>query len=131
MPTFNPWAALVAAAASFLLGGLWYSHSVFGRIWNREAGRGPEAHQPHPARVFSVSFVFAVVTAVAFAAWLGPAPPVGPAVINGLLAGACLVAASMGITYQFASLSFLMWLIDAGYHVARFALYGLILGLWH
>jgi hypothetical protein len=27
--------------------------------------------------------------------------------------------------------SFLMWLIDGGYHVARFSLFGLILGLWH
>jgi hypothetical protein len=131
MPPVNYWAVLVGAAASFLLGGVWYSHKVFGRIWNREAGRGPEAQQPHPARVFGVSFIFAVINAFAFAVWLGSEPPVAAAVMNGLLAGACFVAASMGITYQFANLSVLMWLIDGGYHVARFAVYGLILGLWH
>ena len=35
------------------------------------------------------------------------------------------------MTYQFANLSLLMWLIDGGYHVARFVLFGLMLGLWH
>jgi hypothetical protein len=131
MPTVNIWAVLVAAAASFLLGGLWYSHKVFGAIWNREAGRGPEAHQPHPAKVFGLSFVFAVINAFAFAVWLGSEPALGPAVNSGLIAGAGFVAASMGITYQFANLSLVMWVIDGGYHIARFALYGLILGLWH
>jgi hypothetical protein len=124
-------AVVVATALSFVLGGLWYSHSVFGRLWNREAGRGKEAWQPHPARVFAVSFVFCLVAATAFAVALGAKPSLETAVLKGLIAGTCLVAASFGMTYQFANLSLLMWLIDGGYHVARFLLFGLVLGLWH
>ncbi len=127
----NFWAAGVAAVAGFVLGGLWYSHRVFGLAWNREAGRGVEAHQPHPPRVFAVSFVFALATAVVFAAALGPKPALAAALQQALLVGAGFVAASLGITYQFANLSLKMSLIDGGYHVARFVVYAVILGLWH
>ncbi len=131
MTDINIWAVLAATVGSFLLGAVWYSHRVFGRLWNREAGRGREAHQPHPARVFAASFVFCAVTAAAFAVWLGPAPAPEAALLKGLIAGAGFVAASLGMTYQFANLSLLLWLIDGGYHIARFVLFGLILGLWH
>jgi hypothetical protein len=127
----NFWAVAVGAVAGFLLGGLWYSHKVFGLIWNREAGRGREAQQPHPPRVFAVSLVFALATAVTFAVCLGPEPALTAALQQGLLVGIGFVAASLGITYQFANLSMTMSLIDGGYHVARFLLYAVILGLWH
>ena len=39
----NYWAVLLAAAPSFVLGGLWYSPRLFGRIWNRENGGQPPA----------------------------------------------------------------------------------------
>jgi hypothetical protein len=72
-----------------------------------------------------------VIAAFAFAVWLGPNPALQTAVLKGLVAGSCFVAASFGINYQFASRSTLMWLIDGGYHTAQFVLFGLVLGLWH
>ena len=45
--------------------------------------------------------------------------------------GACFVATSFGINYQFAQHSLKLWLIDAGYHALQFLLFALILGLWH
>jgi hypothetical protein len=74
--------------------------------------------------------LFCAITAASFAVWLGPSPP-EEALLKGLAAGAGFVAASLGMTYQFANLSLLLWLIDGGYHVARFVLFGLVLGLWH
>lgn len=127
----NFWAVVVGTVAGFVLGGLWYSHKVFGLMWNREAGRGHEAHQPHPPRVFLVSFVFALATALTFAVFLGPAPSLADALQKGLLVGIGIVAASMAITYQFANLSIKLSLIDGGYHVARFMVYAVILGAWH
>ncbi len=46
---------------------------------------------------------------------------------------AVLLAAvsSFGINHQSAQRSFKLWLIDGGYHVAQFAVFGLVLGLWH
>jgi hypothetical protein len=125
----NYWAVLLAAASSFMLGGLWYSPRLFGRIWNRENGGQPPSG--HPARVFGVSFAFSLVAAFAFAGLLGPMPSVQFAMQQGLLVGLGFVAACFGINYQFAQRSTKLWLIDAGYHVAQFALFAVVLGSWH
>ncbi len=125
----NLWAVLMAAVSSFLLGGLWYSPALFGRAWN--VANGGQAQSGHPAKVFGVSFVFSLVTAASFAAWLGAEPPLADALKAGALAGFGLVAASFGINYQFAQRSFKLWLIDGGYHTVQFVLFGLILGSWH
>lgn len=125
------WLAVVAAALSaFVLGGIWYG-PLFKRVWCREAGVDPDGKPAHPGRVFGSAFVLALVAAVAFAMLLGPEPSVTRGVQTGVLAGATLVATSFGINYAFAQRSFTLWLIDGGYHVLQFVLYGLILGLWH
>ena len=124
----NYWAVLVAALSSFLVGGLWYSPVLFGRIWNRENGGQPQAG--HPAKVFGISFAFSLLAAACFAKWLGPAPSLEAALQAGALAGFGFVAASFGINYQFAQRSFTLWLIDGGYNTAQFLLFGLILSLW-
>jgi hypothetical protein len=125
------WAILMAAASSFLLGGLWYSPAVFGTLWNRENGSDPKGQHGHPARVFGVSFVLSLVAAAAFAYWLGPNPSLQTSLSFGLIAGLCFVAACFGVNYQFAQRSTLMWAIDGGYHTLQFLLFGLVLGLWH
>lgn len=131
MSGINFLAVLVAAAASFIVGGLWYSPALFLTAWQRNADDTREPGSGHPVKVFGVSFVFALVAALAFALWLGPKPPLSTALIQGLLAGAGFTATSFGINYQFANRGAIMWLIDGGYHSVQFLLYGLILGLWH
>jgi hypothetical protein len=131
MDGINLWAALVAAVSSFLLGGLWYSPLLFGKAWQRETGVGPKTRQGHPARVFGLSFAFAMLGAVLFGLWLGPQPTVGHAVAAGAMTGFGFIAVSLGINYQFANRSLTLWLIDGGYHSVQFTLFGLILGLWH
>ena len=130
MPDLNLWAVLAAAASAFLLGGLWYG-PLFKRIWCREAGVDPDKPNGHPARVFGTAFVAALVAAFAVAWFLGPEPALPVALHDGLLAGLTIVATSFGINYAFAGRSLKLWLIDGGYHTLQFALYGLILGLWH
>lgn len=125
----NYWAVLAAAVSSFLVGGLWYSPALFGKAWVRENGGAMQ--QGHPAKVFGVSFLFSLVAAACFAWWIGPAPELDMSVKAGAVAGLGFVAASFGINYQFAQRSFRLWLIDGGYHVLQFLLFGLILGAWH
>ena len=130
MSDLNWLAVLAAALSAFVLGGLWYG-PLFKHAWCREAGLDPDAKPSHPGRVFGSAFVLALVAAIAFAWWLGPRPALDDALCRGLLAGAGLVATSFGINYAFAGRSLKLWLIDGGYHALQFALYGLILGLWH
>lgn len=51
------WAVVVAAASSFLLGGLWYSPMMFLKPWNRAMGRTDEDNG-HPTHVFGLSVGF-------------------------------------------------------------------------
>ena len=124
-------AVLLATASAFVLGGLWYG-PLFKNAWCRENGTDPNAPPAgHPARIFGIAILSALVAAVAFAAYLGPAPALSAALQAGVLVGLGWVATSFGINYAFAGRSLKLWLIDGGYHVLQFALYGLILGLWH
>jgi hypothetical protein len=129
MSNINLLAVLVAAVSSFLLGGLWYSPVLFGRIWSRENGSQPQ--HGHPAKVFGVSFAFSLIAAFCFAYWLGAAPTLAQALQAGAAAGFGIAATSLGINYQFAQRTFKLWLVDGGYHTAQFLVFGLILGLWH
>ena len=123
-------AVVVAAVSAFLIGGIWYG-PLFKHAWCREAGIDMDAKPRHPAQVFGVAFVAALLAAIAFAWWLGPAPPLEFAVRHGVLAGLGIAAMSFGINYAFAGRSLKLWLIDGGYHTLQFAVYGIILGLWH
>jgi len=129
MSEINLLAVLLAAVSSFLLGGLWYSPVLFGRVWNRENGSQPQTG--HPAKVFGVSFVFSLIAAFCFAYWLGGKPPLAEALQAGLLAGFGIAATSIGMNYQFSQRTFKLWLVDGGYHTVQFLLFGLVLGLWH
>ena len=127
----NYLAAVVAALSSFLLGGLWYSPLLFLKPWNEAMGRDENSSQGHPARVFGLSFVFAMLSALAFAHLLGPAPDLTVALHSALIIGVLFVAACFGINYQFANRPMSALFIDGGYHTGQFVLYALILGLWH
>ncbi|GAB2854568.1 hypothetical protein GCM10027277_23870 [Pseudoduganella ginsengisoli] len=133
MLQLNLLAIIVAASSSFMLGGLWYSPALFGNTWNREAGPcdNCKQEQGHPAKVFGVSFIFALLAAFVYA-WLMPAAASAPiAAGQGLAVGGGLVAASFGINYQFANRSTKLLLIDGGYHLVQFLIYGLVIGAWH
>jgi hypothetical protein len=132
MDGISIWGVLTAAAAAFVLGGIWYAPPVFGRAWQREAGLTDEALSARkPAAVFGISFVLSLVAAAVFAMFLGPRPGLGFALGAGLAAGVCWVSASFGINYLFEHRSMKLFAINGGYHTLQFALYGLALGLIH
>ena len=130
MPEINFFAVVVAAASSFLVGGLWYSPKLFGEAWKRGTSDVLRPDNGHPAKVFGLSFLFALVAAFAYALLMPPASSAVAALFQGLLVGAGFVAMSFGINYQFANRDTTLLLIDGGYHTVQFGLYGLILGLW-
>jgi hypothetical protein len=136
----------VAAVSSFALGGLWYSPFVFGKRAARELEKSARPYPSASARIMLGSFLFTVVEALAFAwlvkvflvassqgvaggVWL-PLNGLPPGLIFGLLVGGCFVAAATGMNYLFTGRSMGLLLIDGGFHLARFTLYGLVLGTW-
>lgn len=129
IPTNIPWlGVIVATASAFLLGGIWYG-PLFKNAWCREAGIDPNAKpDKHPAQVFGVAIFCAFLAALMFSAFL----PADASAVDGLGAGFVVglffVAMSFGINYAFAGRSLKLWMIDAGYQILQFILYGVIIG---
>ncbi len=130
MSQINILAVIAAAVSSFMLGGLWYSPALFGPTWQREAGDMRKSEGSHPAKVFGVSLLFALLAAFVYAFLIPAATSALHAATQGLAVGAGMVVACFGINYQFANRSAKLLFIDGGYHTVQFLIYGLILGLW-
>jgi hypothetical protein len=130
MPEVNYLAVALAALASFILGGLWYSPALFGKVWQREAGVTDERMKnSNMGLIFGLAFVLCAIASWVFAIFLGPRPPMGLGLGAGFATGLCWVAASFGINYLFERRSLKLFLINGGYHTVQFTLIGLILVL--
>jgi hypothetical protein len=120
---------LAAAAASFVLGGLWYG-PLFAKVWQRLAGVSDEALKRGNGRVFGLAFVLAFVQAWVFAMFLGPNPSLALGLGAGASAGLCWVGAAFGINDLFERRPFALWAINAAYHTLAFTIYGLLFAVW-
>ena len=131
LPTLElNWLAILAAtASSFVLGGLWYG-PLFKKQWCRAAGVDPDAQPRHPALIFATAIVCSFLAALVFAVFLPPSANAADGFGVGFVVGLFFVSMSFGINYAFAQRGPVLWMIDSGYHILQFALYGLILGAW-
>jgi hypothetical protein len=125
----NWMAVAVAALATFVVGGPWYSPAMFLKAWQKDMNLA-DMRPGHPARVFGLAYLFSLASCALLAALLGPQAGALAGAKFGLLVGACFVVASYGINYQFANRSARALLIDGGYHLVQFTVFGLVLGWW-
>lgn len=131
MPHVNWLAVLAAAAASFVLGGAWYS-GLFAKPWQAAAGVSDEQMRSgNKAAMFGGAFVLSLIQSAVFAMFLGPNPALMLGVGAGFAAGLCWVAAGIAMTYIFERRSVTLGLINGGYATLQFTLIGAILGAWH
>jgi hypothetical protein len=61
---------------------------------------------------------------------IGPQPPLDRALIAGAGVGLFIITA-FAIQYLFEGKSARLTLINGGYHILQFVIFGLVLGLWH
>ncbi|MCU1518225.1 MAG: hypothetical protein JWQ75_2946 [Pseudarthrobacter sp.] len=119
-------AVLLAAVATFVVGGLWYS-VLFAKVWQREAGVTDQQLKSGTVRVFVGSFLLALVMAVVLAAFIGDGGALF-GTLAGLAAGVAWVAAALGINYLFERRSLTLFAINASYNVVTFTAMGAIIG---
>jgi hypothetical protein len=118
---------MLCGIASMVLGGLWYSPLLFGKSWQRGAGLSDEElARGNMALIYGGAFLLSLAAAVIFALLAGHRHGILPWTLAGAGAGA-LVAAAFGINYLFERRSLSQWLINGGYHLLQFILFGLIL----
>lgn len=128
----NYYAVILAAILGFFVGSPWYSKWMFGEIFKREAKlTEAECKKPAPT-AYIYSLLYSLLSVLVFAWVLGVHPRFFYAIGMGLVIGIAWVASALGINYQFSSKcnNWKLYLIDSGYHVVRFFIYGIVLGLW-
>jgi hypothetical protein len=131
MPHLNWLAVIVAALATFLIGGLWYSPALFGRAWMSANNLTQEDLKGSMARIFGLSFVLALLMSANLAAFLAdPKTDAAWGATAGFLAGFGWVALGIATVALFERRSWKYILINGGYMTVSFTVMGLILGWW-
>lgn len=130
-PALNYWAIIVSALSTFLIGGLWYSPALFGKIWMRENGFTEEdLKKGNMTRIFGLAFLLGLVAAINLAMFLGAETNMSTGAFYGFLAGFGWVAMFIGTHYLFERRSFTLFLINAGYSIVALTVMGMIIGAW-
>jgi hypothetical protein len=132
MPHVNWLAVLAAGVSTFVIGGLWYSPFLFGRAWMR-VNNLDEAQlaKSSMAKIFGLSFLFALVMAANLAAFLADSKTTASwGATAGFLAGFGWVTLSIATIALFERRSWKYTLINGGYMTVSFVVMGLILGAW-
>jgi hypothetical protein len=132
MPHINWFAVLAAAVSTFVLGGLWYSPFLFGRAWMRVNNLNEaELAKSNMAKIFGLSFFFAVIMAANLAAFLAePKTTATWGATAGFLAGFGWVTLAIATIALFERRSWKYTLINGGYMTVSFVIMGLIIGSW-
>ena len=131
----NVLAVLVAAIVVFVIGGLWYSPLLFGKVWMRAHGHTPErmeAMRASVGRAYGLSFLCYLVMAAVMAILIGATDTV--TALGGMRLGAvCWLgfAATIGLTANlFSEKPLATYLLDAGYQLVYLIVMGAILATW-
>ena len=124
------WAIIVASAAAFALGAVWYG-PLFGKAWVAAIGKTEEEIKPSP-EPFIVSAVAALVTCIVVAALMQGLgmTGLGTGIVFGLITGVGYIATSMASDTAFCGWGWKLWAIQAGYRVTYSGLMGGIIGAW-
>jgi hypothetical protein len=134
----NPWAVLVCAVATMVIGFLWYSPILFANPWMRLMGFDPNDKakiaemQKSAGKMYALSFVASIASAAVLAkiidiSTVNSVPygmKIGFAVWLGFVTTVQLTGALFG--KQPAKL----YLINTGYQLVCFLAMGAILGVW-
>jgi len=131
----NYWAILVAAAAYFVLGSLWFS-MLFGNIWSKEVAKhGVTIKDPTGKEIGAKmiqTFIGNVIAALSIAILIYLTGMTGwmAGLKLGLLCGVGFAATAIIIAYTWESRSFKLMAIDFGYPIVGFTVCAIILSVW-
>lgn len=138
MIAINYWAVLVCGIVSMVLGGVWYG-PLFGKKWAKVVGaniQDVEARkkmQKSAGPLYFIQFILALSQAYVLAHYLANWQQTS-GVMNGLLmwAGFIVPTVAAGAMWNndSAKVSWARFLIQAGYYLVLFIIFGFILAIW-
>jgi len=129
LSTINVWGVLGAAAAGYVLGGVWFAPRFFGAAWARSIGKKQE-ELANPALAFGLMAITIVISTTALALFFQAAGL--DTLVRGLAGGALI-----GIGFVFPTMLSdavfpghvkTWWWINAAYRIVALVIIGGILG---
>jgi len=134
-PFINVWAVLAGTLALWVLGALWYSPVLFGKIWQKEVEfKEEKVTKGNMTMVFGLSFLLMIFMVWALNFVINSHKPEDVSMLKGLHYGAFtgffFSMMTMGINYLYQRRSVTLWLIDGFYMVIGLGIAGMILGGW-
>ncbi|HIH25913.1 DUF1761 domain-containing protein [Candidatus Woesearchaeota archaeon] len=137
----NYLAVLVAAIASMIIGGLWYSPVLFGNVWMKLSGitqkdvekAKKQGMMKSMGRSYFFMFVMCLLTAYILAVLLNlvQAVNVKTGIHLGLLIWLGFIATVTSSSVIWEKKPFKLYIIGNGYNVVNLVVMSIILTLWH
>ncbi|MEO7215636.1 DUF1761 domain-containing protein [Mucilaginibacter sp.] len=124
-------AVVVAGLSAFAIGGIWYSHSLFGKAWMVDSGLTEERIKAgNKGKIFGFTALFSIIMSANLAMFLADAKTdLAWGATAGFLAGVWTFGA-IATHSLFELKSWRHIFINGGYSVVSLTLMGLILGAW-
>lgn len=132
LASLNWLSIIIATVVYFVLGALWYSPVLFGKIWMRLRNLTEEdIGNPNPI-IYLYSFILQFIGVVSLALFITAlgVNTAGNGALIGFGAGAGFVFTLAGATGIFTDVPMKLHFLDNGYHVVGLVLAGLVLGWW-
>jgi len=127
------WAAVgTATIMGYVLGALWYSPILFGKVWMKVANIDQDQiSKSNKGLTYGVSFIFIAIASFNLAYFVAD-PKIGAMMgaTYGFLTGFGWVMMGIGVTALFELKSWSYIFINGGYWVVNLTVMGLILGSW-
>ena len=123
-------AIIVAAAAGFFVGGLWYG-PLFGKAWMKERGfTEEELKEGNMALIYGTTFLLSIVSAIFLGHLLAHFGEMSMRSTLMIAVGVAIgfIAPAIGTNYLFSRATFKLFAIDAGYWIVFYAAMGLVFG---
>ncbi len=129
--SINHFAVFAAALSMFIIGGLWYSPTMFGKQWLKILNKDESFLKTgNKGKIFGVSFLLALISSYTLAGFVSGYEQWQWGLIGGLLVGFGWLVTAFGVVYLFERRPLAHFAINAGYLVVSYVVMGLIIGIW-
>jgi len=128
----NGWAIILAAISYLIIGTLWYSPLLFGKLWIRLIGFCDEDFKTNKPLwlILSLSFISAAIAALLISTILGPKPNAEFGAIVGAAIALCWISTSKLYNVLFENQNIKLFLLHAGFDLVTFMVMGAIVAYW-
>ncbi len=128
----NFWAIILASISYLIIGSLWYSPLLFGKLWIKLIGFCDEDFK-RSQRLWVIlvfSFLSALIASFLISTILGPKSNAEFGAIVGVAIAICWISMSKLTDVLFENKPVKLFLLHAGFDVVAFMVMGAIVGYW-